>query len=68
MGGRLESDRRRRNHLGTDALTRASASGDTRPEGQTIVDKLAQFKIGAQSLLRREDTVPALAGAGIADN
>jgi hypothetical protein len=38
------------------------------PEGQTIVDKLAQFKIGAQSLLRREDTVPALAGAGIPDN
>ncbi len=38
------------------------------PEGQTIVDKLAQFKIGAQSLLRDEDPVPALAGAGIADN
>jgi hypothetical protein len=38
------------------------------PEGQTIVDKLAQFKIGAQSLLQREDTVPALAGAGIPDN
>jgi 2,3-dihydroxybiphenyl 1,2-dioxygenase len=38
------------------------------PEGQTIVDKLAQFKNGAQSMLRREDTVPALAGAGIPDN
>jgi 2,3-dihydroxybiphenyl 1,2-dioxygenase len=37
-------------------------------EGQTIVDKLAQFKNGAQSMLRREDTVPALAGAGIPDN
>jgi hypothetical protein len=36
--------------------------------GQTIVDKLAQFKIGARSLLRREDAVPALAGAGIRDN
>lgn len=33
------------------------------PEGQTILDKLHQFKIGAQSLLHREDTVPALAGA-----
>lgn len=38
------------------------------PVGQTIVDKLAQFKVGAQSLLRREDNVPALAGAGIPDN
>ncbi|RDH74800.1 extradiol ring-cleavage dioxygenase [Mycolicibacterium moriokaense] len=38
------------------------------PEGQTIVDKLAQFKVGAQSLLRREDNVAALAGAGIPDN
>ncbi len=38
------------------------------PEGQTIVDKLAQFKVGAQSLLRREDNVPALAGVGIPDN
>ena len=41
--------------------------GHTR-EGQTIVDKLAQFKTGAISLLRNEDVVPALAGAGIADN
>jgi 2,3-dihydroxybiphenyl 1,2-dioxygenase len=38
------------------------------PEGQTIIDKLGQFKTGAQSLLRREDTVPALAGAGIPDD
>ena len=38
------------------------------PEGQTIIDKLAQFKIGAQSLVHREDSVPALAGAGIPDN
>ena len=38
------------------------------PEGQTIVDKLHQFKVGAQSLLHREDSVPALAGAGIPDN
>ena len=38
------------------------------PEGQTIVDKLAQFRTGAQSLLQREDNVPALAGAGIPDN
>ncbi|MEZ0365926.1 VOC family protein [Mycobacterium sp. pUA109] len=38
------------------------------PEGQTIADKLAQFKAGASSLLRREDSVPALSGAGIPDN
>jgi 2,3-dihydroxybiphenyl 1,2-dioxygenase len=38
------------------------------PEGQTIVDKLKQFKVGARSLLHREDPVPALAGTGIPDN
>lgn len=38
------------------------------PEGQTIVDKLNQFKIGARSILHREDPVRALAGDGIADN
>ncbi|OBH54097.1 extradiol ring-cleavage dioxygenase [Mycobacterium colombiense] len=37
------------------------------PEGQTIIDKLTQFKIGAASLLHEEDVVPALAGAGIPD-
>jgi 2,3-dihydroxybiphenyl 1,2-dioxygenase len=41
--------------------------GHTR-EGQTIIDKLDQFKTAAQSLLYREDTVPALAGAGIPDD
>lgn len=41
--------------------------GHTR-EGQTIVEKLGQFKIAADSLLHREDTVPALAGAGIPDD
>ncbi len=41
--------------------------GHTR-EGQTVIDKLAQFKTGAQSLLRREDAVGALAGPGIPDN
>jgi len=40
--------------------------GHTR-EGQTIVEKLAQFKTGAASLLHQEDVVPALAGAGIPD-
>jgi 2,3-dihydroxybiphenyl 1,2-dioxygenase len=40
--------------------------GHTR-EGQTIVEKLGQFKTAAQSLLHREDTVPALAHAGIPD-
>lgn len=41
--------------------------GHTR-EGQTIIDKLRQFKTGAASLLHPEDTVPALAGAGIPDS
>jgi 2,3-dihydroxybiphenyl 1,2-dioxygenase len=41
--------------------------GHTR-EGQTIVDKFAQFKTGATSLLKDEDVVPALAGVGILDN
>lgn len=38
------------------------------PEGQTIVELLERMKNGAQSLVRREDAVPALAGAGIPDN
>jgi 2,3-dihydroxybiphenyl 1,2-dioxygenase len=38
------------------------------PEGQTIIEKLAQFKTGATSLLHNEDVVPALAGAGISDH
>ena len=38
------------------------------PEGQTIIDKLTQFKTGTVSLLHDEDVVPALAGAGIPDN
>ncbi|OHU32928.1 VOC family protein [Mycobacteroides chelonae] len=37
-------------------------------EGQTVIDKLNQFKVGAQSLLRAEDTVAALAGSGIPDS
>ena len=37
------------------------------PEGQTIVDLFERFKTGAQSVLHREDPVPALAGAGIQD-
>jgi 2,3-dihydroxybiphenyl 1,2-dioxygenase len=41
--------------------------GHTR-EGQTIIDKLAQFKAAGQSLLHREDTVPALSGTGIRDS
>ncbi|MEO3852061.1 VOC family protein [Streptomyces sp. B8F3] len=39
-----------------------------RPIGQTIVDKLTQFRLGARSLTQRENTVPALNGAGIADD
>jgi hypothetical protein len=46
---------------------RISRWGHTR-EGQTIVDKFTQFKSGAASLLRDQDVVPALAGAGIPDN
>ncbi|MCX5372521.1 VOC family protein [Streptomyces sp. NBC_00103] len=38
------------------------------PVGQTIVDRLAQFRAGARSLARLENTVPALSGAGIPDN
>ncbi|WP_326595857.1 VOC family protein [Streptomyces sp. NBC_01803] len=38
------------------------------PVGQTIVDKLDQFRRGARSLTRREDTVPALSGTGIPDD
>jgi len=38
------------------------------PEGQDIVELLGRFKTGAQSVLHREATVPALAGAGIADD
>ena len=34
------------------------------PQGQRIIDKLAQFKTAGQSLLRSEDTVPALSSAG----
>jgi 2,3-dihydroxybiphenyl 1,2-dioxygenase len=41
--------------------------GHTR-EGQTIVEKLAQFKTAARSLLHREDTVPALACGAIPDD
>jgi 2,3-dihydroxybiphenyl 1,2-dioxygenase len=44
--------------------------GHTR-EGQTIIDKLTQFKAlkaSAASLLHNEDVVPALAGVGIPDH
>jgi 2,3-dihydroxybiphenyl 1,2-dioxygenase len=35
---------------------------------QTIIEKLGQAKTAAHSLLRREDTIPALAHAGIPDD
>ncbi|MFF3849852.1 VOC family protein [Streptomyces sp. NPDC002328] len=38
------------------------------PVGQTIVDKLGQFRLAARSLARPERTVPALSGAGIPDD
>ena len=41
--------------------------GHTR-QGQTVVEKLAQFTTAAQSLLHREDTVPTLAHAAIPDD
>ncbi|MFE5486489.1 VOC family protein [Streptomyces sp. NPDC056527] len=39
-----------------------------KPVGRTILDKLDQFRLGALSLARPEKTVPALSGAGIADD
>jgi hypothetical protein len=44
-----------------------SSWGHTR-EGQTIIEKLGQFTTAARSLLHHEDTVPALAHAGITDD
>jgi hypothetical protein len=38
------------------------------PEGRTIVELLERFTTGAQSVLHREATVPAVAGVGIADD
>ena len=38
------------------------------PEGQTVIDKLEQFAVGARSLLHREDTVAELSAPGIADD
>ncbi|SIR64884.1 VOC family protein [Williamsia sterculiae] len=38
------------------------------PVGQTIIDKLDQFRLAARSLRHEEDVVPALAGSGIPDN
>jgi hypothetical protein len=37
------------------------------PVARIIVDKLAQFRLGVRSLVRSENTVPALSGAGITD-
>lgn len=39
-----------------------------RPVGQTIIDKLDQFRRGARSLAHPERTVPALSGTGIPDD
>lgn len=41
--------------------------GHTRT-GATLLDTLAQFKIGAESIFRREDPITPLAGSGIPDN
>lgn len=37
------------------------------PEGQTIIERLGEFRVAARSLLHREDTVAALSGPGIPD-
>jgi 2,3-dihydroxybiphenyl 1,2-dioxygenase len=37
------------------------------PQGATVIDKLAQFKVAAKSVVRKEEDVPALSGAGIDD-
>jgi hypothetical protein len=37
------------------------------PEGQKIVDLFDKFQTAARSAVRREETVPALAGVGIPD-
>ncbi|MEO3787997.1 VOC family protein [Actinocorallia sp. B10E7] len=39
-----------------------------KPVGQTIVDKLDRFRVGALSLVRPEKTVPRLGGAGVPDD
>ena len=67
MGGRLEPDRRRRIHLETNHTSGISIWGHT-PEGQTVIDKLAQFGVAARSLIHHEDTVAALSAPGIADD
>lgn len=38
------------------------------PEGNTVIQLMERFKAGAQSVIQREATLPALAGAGIADD
>ncbi|WP_433463587.1 hypothetical protein [Spirillospora sp. CA-128828] len=38
------------------------------PVGQTVIDKLTQFRQAATSLTRNEQTVPALSGKGIPDD
>lgn len=38
------------------------------PEGRTIIDKLAQFKTAARSLIYQERSVPALSGVGVPDD
>ncbi|MEU9410214.1 VOC family protein [Streptomyces sp. NPDC048281] len=37
------------------------------PVGQTVIDRLDRFRLGARSLLHREKTVPALSGAKTPD-
>jgi 2,3-dihydroxybiphenyl 1,2-dioxygenase len=37
------------------------------PVGQTVIDKLDQFRLGIRSLVRREDAIRALSGAGTPD-
>ena len=39
-----------------------------KPVGQTIIDIFQRFKTAAESVVHPEDSVPALAGSGIADD
>jgi 2,3-dihydroxybiphenyl 1,2-dioxygenase len=38
------------------------------PLGQSVIDRLGQFRLAARSLAQHEDVVPALAGKGIDDD
>ncbi len=54
---------------GMTGVERIAQTLDDDPEiSLVVIDTLQRFKAGAESVLHAEDTVPALAGAGIADD